>query len=154
MSVAGANITSADIVRLKKFHEQHFPGQPVPDLKPSPTNEPVGQGDLEYYEDGVPRTLTDEQVAMFRHSEIQKLLAERRHQKARDEETLARVERAQARARRQESKPARYADDAEVHSRQEVHELSYDDDAALKSKDNGDRTQQPKTFQWPILGAG
>jgi hypothetical protein len=34
---------------------------------------------LGYYEDGVKRTITDEQIAMFRHSEIQALLKERRH---------------------------------------------------------------------------
>lgn len=33
---------------------------------------------LGYYEDGVKRTLTDEQIAMFRHSEIQALLRARR----------------------------------------------------------------------------
>lgn len=33
---------------------------------------------LGFYEDGVKRTLTDEQVAMFRHSEIQRLLMERK----------------------------------------------------------------------------
>lgn len=33
---------------------------------------------LGYYEDGVKRTLTDEQIAMFRHSEIQRILLERR----------------------------------------------------------------------------
>jgi hypothetical protein len=33
---------------------------------------------LGYYADGVKRTLTDEQIAMFRHSEIQTLLRERR----------------------------------------------------------------------------
>jgi hypothetical protein len=34
---------------------------------------------LGYYDDGVKRTLTDEQIAMFRHSEIQALLRERRY---------------------------------------------------------------------------
>lgn len=34
---------------------------------------------LGYYEDGVKRTLTDAQIAIFRHSEIQTLLRERRH---------------------------------------------------------------------------
>lgn len=34
---------------------------------------------LGYYSDGVKRTLTDEQVAIFRHSEIQSILRERRH---------------------------------------------------------------------------
>jgi hypothetical protein len=33
---------------------------------------------LGYYSDGVKRTLTDEQIAIFRHSEIQNLLRERR----------------------------------------------------------------------------
>lgn len=33
---------------------------------------------LGHYEDGSKRTLTDEQIAMFRHSEIQELLRERR----------------------------------------------------------------------------
>lgn len=35
--------------------------------------------DLGYYEDGTKRTLTDEQIAIFRHSEIQALLRARRH---------------------------------------------------------------------------
>lgn len=34
---------------------------------------------LGYYEDGTKRTLTDEQIAIFRHSEIQALLRDRRH---------------------------------------------------------------------------
>jgi hypothetical protein len=41
----------------------------------------VHEGDddnLGCYHDGVKRTLTDEQVAMFRHSEIQRLLQQRR----------------------------------------------------------------------------
>lgn len=35
------------------------------------------EDDLGYYDDGVKRTLTDEQVAIFRHSEIQALRRER-----------------------------------------------------------------------------
>jgi hypothetical protein len=34
---------------------------------------------LGYYDDGVKRTLTDEQIAIFRHSEIEALRRERRH---------------------------------------------------------------------------
>lgn len=34
---------------------------------------------LGYYDDGVKRTLTDEQIAIFRHSEVETLLRERRH---------------------------------------------------------------------------
>jgi len=35
------------------------------------------EDDLGYYQDGVKRTLSDEQIAMFRHSEIQALIKER-----------------------------------------------------------------------------
>lgn len=37
-----------------------------------------GNDRIGYYEDGVKRTLSDEQVAIFRHTEIQELLRERR----------------------------------------------------------------------------
>lgn len=37
------------------------------------------EDDLGYYADGVKRTLTDEQIAIFRHSEIQSILRQRRH---------------------------------------------------------------------------
>ena len=36
---------------------------------------------LGWYPDGVKRTLTDEQIAMFRHSEIQAILRAKRHQR-------------------------------------------------------------------------
>jgi hypothetical protein len=39
----------------------------------------VQEDGLGYYEDGTKRTLTDEQIAIFRHSEIQALLRARRH---------------------------------------------------------------------------
>lgn len=38
------------------------------------------EDDLGYYPDGVKRALTDEQIAIFRHSEIQALLKERRRE--------------------------------------------------------------------------
>jgi hypothetical protein len=37
-----------------------------------------GDDGLGYYDDGAKRTLTDEQIAMFRHSEIHKILLQRR----------------------------------------------------------------------------
>ena len=40
---------------------------------------------LGYYPDGVKRTLTDDQIAMFRHSEIQTLLRERRRRRENSE---------------------------------------------------------------------
>lgn len=39
------------------------------------------QDDLGYYPDGTKRTLTDEQIAMFRHSEIRAILRKRRLQR-------------------------------------------------------------------------
>jgi hypothetical protein len=71
---------------LQHFHAVHFPGQHVPNtnvLKGQLLSENEQQkgrednsegDDLGYYKDGVKRTLTDEQIAMFRHSEIQRLL--------------------------------------------------------------------------------
>ncbi|KAK5124304.1 hypothetical protein LTR85_002007 [Meristemomyces frigidus] len=41
--------------------------------------------DLGCYEDGSKRTLTDDQIAMFRHSEIQELLRERRLEREEEE---------------------------------------------------------------------
>lgn len=50
---------------------------------------------LGYYDDGVKRTLTDEQIAIFRHSEIQTLLRERRLQREADpDETHANLQNA------------------------------------------------------------
>ena len=43
------------------------------------TEEAEEDDGLGYYDDGVKRTLTDAQIAIFRHSEIQALLRERRH---------------------------------------------------------------------------
>lgn len=76
--------------RLLHFHKTHFSGQTLPPLS-NPTLgfdsegvpddvEDNAQDDhmLGHYEDGVRRTLTDEQIAIFRHTEIQQLLRERR----------------------------------------------------------------------------
>jgi hypothetical protein len=53
---------------------EHFLG-PVEETRPEETED----DGLGYYEDGIKRTLTDNQIAIFRHSEIQTLLRERRH---------------------------------------------------------------------------
>jgi hypothetical protein len=85
-----------EITKLKQFHATHFIGQPVPNISSASAqrsmeqakeaeykeNEEYDDG-LGYYQDGVERTLTEEQVKMFRHSEVQRLLAARR----RDAET-------------------------------------------------------------------
>jgi len=78
------NITLEDFVA---FHAAHFSSTSVnhfaehflgPVEEEEYTEEAEGDG-LGYYEDGVKRTLTDEQIAIFRHSEIQALLRDRRH---------------------------------------------------------------------------
>lgn len=53
----------------------HFLG-PVADSEDTAEDDELG-----YYDDGVKRTLTDEQIAIFRHSEIEALLREQRHEK-------------------------------------------------------------------------
>lgn len=118
------------------------PDQPLADLEDA--------NDLGYYEDGVRRTLTDEQIAMFRHSEIQRLLAERRRKKGIEEDQQKR----QARKRKvgnsqyqgMEATPSVFDHDATVHGRSDVQQLSYDDGGQSKK-------DQPKTFQWPLLGS-
>ena len=78
---------------LRRFHRDHFPGRPPPLI--NVTNLPASssaewqqqreeeveedeEGHLGYYDDGVRRTLSDAQIAMFRHSEIQRLMLQRR----------------------------------------------------------------------------
>ncbi|KAJ5999914.1 hypothetical protein N7481_000323 [Penicillium waksmanii] len=70
---------------LQAFQASHFPGHPQT-IHP-PAAEPAdddtyedGEEDLGYYPDGVKRTLTDEQIRIFRHSEIHALLRERQLQ--------------------------------------------------------------------------
>lgn len=66
---------------LQAFQAKHFPSQ----IQHTPTfentvDEPEfaeDYDDLGYYPDGVKRTLTDEQIRMFRHSEVHSLLRER-----------------------------------------------------------------------------
>lgn len=79
-----------DPTKLKQFHADHFTSQPIPNissasaLRGQEEGPDVAEDDEEYddglgyYEDGVKRTLTDEQIAMFRHSEIERLRAQRR----------------------------------------------------------------------------
>lgn len=75
--------------KLLHFHKAHFPGQALPSIS-HPTlgfsssdalqeleKTPQDDDGLGYYEDGVKRTLTDEQIAIFRHTEVQELLRAR-----------------------------------------------------------------------------
>ncbi|KAI9828909.1 MAG: endoplasmic oxidoreductin-1 [Phylliscum demangeonii] len=78
---------------LYHFHQQHFSPPPSAAIRfqglllphdprlalPTRGEEDISGPDLGYYADGTPRTLTDEQIAIFRHSEIQDLLRAQRH---------------------------------------------------------------------------
>lgn len=70
---------------LRDFHANHFPHTPAPEhtlhgLEDEPAEEQYVEEEsaLGYYNDGTPRILTDEQIAMFRHSEIQAIIRKRR----------------------------------------------------------------------------
>ncbi|UKZ48838.1 hypothetical protein TrVGV298_003073 [Trichoderma virens] len=74
---------------LLEFHQRHFSSEATADFGQNFTNLPPQESSetqlyeeweeeeeddgLGYYEDGVKRTLTDEQIAIFRHSEIREL---------------------------------------------------------------------------------
>ncbi|KAL5430447.1 hypothetical protein PMIN05_010210 [Paraphaeosphaeria minitans] len=73
---------------LDQFHARHFPNAPVPEQhiqalghETQHQNYDDGDDGLGYYADGVKRTITDEEIAIFRHSEIQRILLERRRRK-------------------------------------------------------------------------
>lgn len=69
------NVTLDD---LQAFQFKHFPGQQLT-VFPQENDQTTAE-DLGYYPDGVKRTLTDEQIRIFRHSEIHALLRERQLQ--------------------------------------------------------------------------
>ncbi|PVI08272.1 hypothetical protein DM02DRAFT_648325 [Periconia macrospinosa] len=80
-------IPTVTIDDLRHFHAKHFAHAPLPELylwgnEQWPNTEEEVQDyeddELGYYDDGMKRTLTDEQIAMFRHTEIQTILRERR----------------------------------------------------------------------------
>ncbi|KAK8162982.1 hypothetical protein BKA80DRAFT_97126 [Phyllosticta citrichinensis] len=80
---------------MRDFHQRHFPTASSPagffshqqtrheepshvadNLAEAPAvTEDYENDDLGYYEDGVKRTLTDDQISIFRHSEVQRLYA-------------------------------------------------------------------------------
>ncbi|KAJ9303093.1 hypothetical protein DTO271G3_467 [Paecilomyces variotii] len=92
---------SISLDELQAFHTRHFPGQGQPPM-PNFAHENVQLDESEYYEDddglgyypdGVKRTLTDEQIRIFRHSEIHAILRERQLE---EERRLQEVEDAAA----------------------------------------------------------
>ncbi|KAM3065441.1 hypothetical protein ACMFMF_011163 [Clarireedia jacksonii] len=82
--MSAPEITQNDLLNFYTAHFSHHPSAhfaanflgPAANENAEPVEEDDGLG---YYSDGVKRTLTDEQIAIFRHSEIQALLRKRRH---------------------------------------------------------------------------
>ncbi|KAI9835736.1 MAG: hypothetical protein M1819_001914 [Sarea resinae] len=82
VTAAAADLGSALQDELHSFHSQHFNGSARVDHTPADTSHHLIEDDgLGYYPDGVKRTLTDQQIAMFRHSEIHALLRQRQRQR-------------------------------------------------------------------------
>ncbi|KAL2436751.1 hypothetical protein ABEF95_014017 [Exophiala dermatitidis] len=151
-------IQQADIDQLTLFHTAHFPRQPIPKLTASLAKDteeastgPGHQGEesdgLGYYEDGVKRTLTDEQIQMFRHSEIQRLLSERRAAREKEEKERLKKEKATSRPGDVSRRKHRWADQPGMQDTT-IEASMYDD----VQEDNADSGTTPKKFLWPKLG--
>ncbi|KAF2467568.1 uncharacterized protein BDR25DRAFT_344918 [Lindgomyces ingoldianus] len=71
---------------LRSFHTKHFPTAPLPTQffygaeTPEAIDQSYGDG-LGYYKDGVKRTLTDDDIAFLRRSEVMQILRERRRRR-------------------------------------------------------------------------
>ena len=123
-----------EIQRLKRFHTAHFPGQRVPEIQflvGDGAHE--GQGveqetddGLGHYEDGVKRTLTEAQIRMFRHSEIQRLLIERRRSERKEEEQKQNGSTGEHGRWKDQSGKRQFADDL-VQQQDARNVLAYDD---------------------------
>ncbi|GFF21912.1 putative U6 snRNA phosphodiesterase [Aspergillus udagawae] len=86
--MSSLQIPSVTIEDLQAFQAKHFPSsQQTTSLNytysETVDNDVDDDDDLGYYTDGVKRTLTDEQIRIFRHSEIHSLL---RQKELREEE--------------------------------------------------------------------
>lgn len=93
MADAVPPIPAVTIDDLRVFHAKHFPHAALPGQFMCSTETTQGHvsdaveeyyeedDGLGYYPDGTKRTLTDEQIAIFRHSEIQEILRKRRLQR-------------------------------------------------------------------------
>ena len=141
------HLLSTDIEHLQNFHQTHFAGQDVPAISSTSRIENEGDEDdgLGYYNDGVKRTLTDEQIGMFRHSEIQRLLSERKQAQAQEKESQRRQRRQDQKATR----PRRF-DDEPVQRAGNVDMLTYDD---VPGTEQDHQPMGERKFLWPVLGS-
>lgn len=147
-------LSATDCEKLISFHQTHFPGIAVPESlvvsqqwheEKEEEEDEEEEDDLGYYHDGVKRSLTDEQIKLFRHSEIQRLLAERRQtQDAKPDE--------KPQPRKRSAKPARpfrFDDDPERTA--DVDTLMYDDEKP--AADSAQKEPGARKFLWPSLGS-
>jgi hypothetical protein len=153
-----AQLSATDCEQLILFHRAQFPGSAVPEslLVQRQSFEEVNEQEdnLGYYADGEKRTLTDEQVKVFRHSEIQRLLAERRHGPepgagAEPEQTQKAQRGKTATKPHNPTRPFRWDDEPEKNN--DVNTLTYDEeptDTSAQKATGG----EPK-FLWPTLGS-
>ena len=150
-------IQHQEITQLMAFHGVHFPGQPIPRLTTA-QHQAIGEAaagyvagndndELGYYEDGVKRTLTDEQIKMFRHSEIQRLLSERQASKEKDEAQQRKGKHNSCCPVSRELRKRQFYDEPST-EHPEVETLMYDDQPETLSKPN----PAGKKFLWPLLG--
>ena len=149
-------LDQAEIDSLKQFHTAHFPSQPVPKFSDISwqreailSQRPPQEADdgLGYYEDGVKRTLTDEQIRMFRHSEIQRLASERRAAKEAEEKQQKRQQADYGRTRLPQKGRGHFDDQPEEKQRI-VDTLMYDEQPEHETN----AAPTPRIFQWPKLG--
>lgn len=171
-AVQPPTVTSED---LASFHIKHF-GTAVSEIGINPGYQEFEDDDgLGYYEDGYKRTLTDEQVAIFRHSEIQELLKEqRRLRKAKNKKKRQR-KRSTSRDRSAQQTRKGTAESSFKHRTEDGNQqisyddapampnttsstvgprrlVSYDDDVAM-SHAPSDPAEGKLAFQWPEFGS-
>jgi hypothetical protein len=161
------------IQSLQSFHASHFPTQPVPSITPQSStlatqdfNDTATQdvNDVattsedapSFYPDGTHRTLTDEQIAMFRHSEIQRLLLVRDQRREREEKERKRDVRRREREARGAARGQRFSGEvgggSELQVGGLVEMLAYDDETH-DTPVAGTIPEGKKKFLWPMLGA-
>ncbi|KIW65723.1 hypothetical protein PV04_07950 [Phialophora macrospora] len=145
-----------NMAQLMGFHAAHFPGQPIPQLTATHHQAPeraeldpvtdIHNDELGYYDDGVKRTLTDDQIKMFRHSEIHRLLTKRRAAREKDE-TRPKTDAGRGFSVTQNARKRRFHDDPST-DHPNVDALVYDDQPQSHSVS----TAAEKKFLWPVLG--
>ncbi|KAL5336721.1 hypothetical protein BJX70DRAFT_267209 [Aspergillus crustosus] len=143
---------------LESFQAKHFPTstltpsplQSQPQLQPDIQNDKYSsyghdpfEDDLGYYPDGVKRTLTDEQIRIFRHSEIHALLRERQV-KAENEEYESKFGADTAEAQKSESTSPKIEFQSKSSTKEDVRGFGTGVGAKRPADESGLNTQSGK----------